>query len=174
MMKHQTVKDIKRSYRSILLLSVSFILLGLVVSLLFVINPTPKYEDMTETTVRIDSVRYISSYRGGGHYELKTTDGIFYHLSGDFHVSELEALPKGTEIQIKWYEKTWLFEKTLYIEEIIFQNERISTYTNDDREGMIFGFFAGGLCIAMGIGGIFLYRHFVHQEMVKLPKKYRK
>lgn len=174
-MQHSTMDKIKRSYLPILVLSIIGILMGGCISLLFAINPTPDYEDMLETTITVDSIQYISRYRGGGGYVLKTIDGELYNLAGDFHISDLQShLHEGTEIQIKWYSKTWLFQKKLYIEEIKLQNELFSTYTNHDRESMIFGFAAGSLCIGMGIVGILFYRHFVHKEIAKLPKKYRK
>ena len=174
-MRHCSIKDIRRTYLPILFLSVIGILLGSIVSLIFVINPTPAYENMSESTVTVDSIKYISSYRGGGHYELKTTDGEFYNLSGEFTVSDFcDKLPLGTEIQIKWYSKTWFFQKELYIEEIKLQNELICVYTNNDKSAMIFGFLIGGICIAMGIGGIILYLGFVNGEIARLSKKNRK
>ncbi len=174
-MKFKTIREIRRSFLPILLLSIIGILLGLLLPLFFVINPTPEYEDMLETTIKVESINYISSYRGGGYYQLKSADGEFYHLSGSFQADDLrDRISEGTEIQIKWYSKTWLFQKTLYIEEIKLQNEFLSVYSNDDKDALIFGIIAGGLCIAMGSGGIFLYYKWIHEEIAKLPRKHRK
>ena len=174
-MKFKTIREIRRAFLPILLLSIFGILLGLLLPLIFVINPTPEYEDMLDATIKVESIDYISSYRGGGHYELKSADGEIYHLSGDFQIDDLrDRIPEGTEIQIKWYSKTWLFQKTLYIEEIKLQNEFLSVYSNDDRGAFIFGIVAGGVCIAMGSGGIFLYCKWTHEEIDKLSRKHRK
>ena len=172
-MKLQTTKEIRRAFLPILLLSILGILLGLFLPLIFVIHPTPEYEDMFDTTIKVESIDYISSYRGGGYYELKSVDGEFYHLSGNFQIDNLRnRISEGTEIQIKWYSQTWLFQKTLYIEEIKLQNEFLSVYSNDDRGSFIFGIVAGGLCIAMGSGGIFLYYKWTREEFAKLPLKH--
>ena len=174
-MKLKTIREIKRAFLPILLLSIFGILLGFFLPLIFVINPTPEYEDMLNAMIKVESIDYISSYRGGGHYELKSVDGEIYHLSGDFQIDDLrDRIPEGTEIQIKWYSKTWLFQKTLYIEEIKLQNEFLSVYSNDDSGALIFGIVAGGLCIAMGSGGIFLYYKWTHEEIDRLSRKHRK
>ena len=174
-MKFKTTAEIKRAFLPILLLSILGILLGLLLPLFFVINPTPEYEDMLEATIQVESIDYISVYRGGGHYELKSADGELYNLSGDFQIDDLRTqISKGTEIQIKWYSKTWLFQRKLYIEEIKLQNEFLSVYSNDDRGALIFGIVAGCLCIAMGSGGIVLYYKWTHEEIDKLSRKHRK
>ena len=174
-MKFKTTAEIKRAFLPILLLSLLGILLGILLPLLFVINPAPEYEDMLETTIRVESIDYISGYRGGGHYKLKSVDGELYNLSGDFRIDDLRSqISKGTEIQIKWYSKTWLFQKTLYIEEIKLQNKVLSVYSNDDRGALIFGIAAGCLFIAMGSGGSVLYYKWTHEEIEKLSRKHRK
>lgn len=174
-MKLQTIREIRCAFLPMLLLSIIGILLGLFLPLIFVINPTPEYDDMLDATIKVESIDYISSYRGGGHYELKSVDGEFYHLSGDFQIDDLrDRIPEGTEIQIKWYSKTWLFQKMLYIEEIKLQNEFLSVYSNDDRGAFIFGIVASGLCIAMGSIGIFLYCNWTHEKIDKFSQKHRK
>lgn len=173
-MKYPTFKEIRKMYFPVLLLSLILILGGFFTSILFCVNPTPQYDEMQGGIVRVDSVKYVSHYRGGGHYELKTLDGEYYNLSGDLSLNDVRDLPKGAEIKIKWYAKTWLFDEKLYIEEIVYQDEMLSVYTNDDNESMLAGFAIGAIVMALGVGGIFLYRHFMSEEIRKIPPKHRK
>ena len=175
---NSAIADIKRRYFIIIILSAFIVAFGVFAMLKLSFNPTPKYDDLIEATIVVDHIEYKERYgkfTSSWYYELKAANNEYYHLSGDFDITEIyKKLKSGSEIEIKWYSKTWLFEKIQYIEEIRCEDELLSVYTNDDKGAAIAGFVFGGISIVMGICGVIIYRYVVNMELQMLPQKYQK
>ena len=169
-----TAKDIRRMYRIFLIGAVLSLLFGFYVFSIIFLNPTPPYENLNEDTIAVEQVRYHARGRGGGYYGLTSSEGVEYHLSGDFQWGELqEKLVVGTEISIKWYSRDRLMLEKRYVEEIYLDGERLSAYTNDDGADRIFACVGGGALLVMGLAFWLFYRRMVAKEIRNLPKKYR-
>ena len=172
--KRLTGKDIRRFYRIFVVGSILAFAFGTWIILSMSLNPTPSYEDQQESIVTVESIRYYPSGKGVGGYRIKTTDGDIYRLSGDFNAKTLkEKLTSGTVITIKWYQKNFLINNILYIEEIRLNGEILSHYTNNDKSAMVFSWIFGGIMFILGFIGILVYHYHVKEEIKKLPKKYR-
>lgn len=175
---NSAIADIKRRYFIIIILSAFFVAFGVFAMLKLSFNPTPKYDDLIESRIVVDHIEYKERYgkfTSSWYYELKAANNEYYHLSGDFDITEIyKKLKSGSEIEIKWYSKTWLFEKIQYIEEIRCEDELLSVYTNDDKGAAIAGFVFGGISIVMGMCGAIIYRYVVNMELQMLPQKYQK
>ena len=175
---NSAIADIKRTNFIIIILSAFLVAFGVFAMLKLSFNPTPKYDDLIEATIVVDNIEYKKVGYGQGrtaYYELKAANNEYYHLSGDFDITEIyKKLKSGSEIEIKWYSKTLLFEKIQYIEEIRYEDELLSVYTNDDKVAVIVGFTLGGISIVMGMCGVIIYRYEVNMELQMLPQKYQK
>lgn len=64
----------------------------------------PKFEDMLRDTIVVQQVKYVRAARGTGHYELKSTQGIYYYISfrDAFHAMD-EIIDAGTRVEITYY-----------------------------------------------------------------------
>ena len=174
---NSAIADIKRTNFIIIILSAFLVAFGVFAMLKLSFNPTPKYDDLIEATIVVDHIEYKAGFgkTRTAYYELKATNNEYYHLSGDFDIAEINnKLKSGSEIEIKWYSKNWLFEKIQYIEEIRYEDELLSVYTNDDKGAAIAGFVFGGISIVMGMCGVIIYRYVVNMELQMLPQKYQK
>ncbi|MBE6654752.1 MAG: hypothetical protein E7608_04770 [Ruminococcaceae bacterium] len=172
--KYVTGKDIRRNYRIFLIGAVFAFIFGLYIILVITLNPTPAYENLQNDTIVVDNIKYYTGVKGGSYYGLTSTDGIKYHLSGDFSFKILEEkLIYGTEILIKWHNKDKLMFERFYIEEIYLDGEKLSTYTNDDKASNIFAYVGGSAMFILGIAAIIFYHHIVAKEIRNLPKKHR-
>ncbi len=171
---HITRKDIYRNYRVFLIGAALAFIFGLYTILVITLNPTPAYDNLQNDTIVVDHIKYYAGGRGGGYYGLTSTDGIKYHLSGDFNSKNVEEkLLYGTEIMIKWHNKDKLMFERFYVEEIYLDGEKLSTYTNDNKTSNIFAYVGGSAMFILGIAAIIFYRHIVAKEVRNLPKKYR-
>lgn len=170
----KTGKDVKKTFRFLLIGGVLMIVAGVYWALLLLLNPTPPYEELQESRIVVKEVKCVYGFKGSSFHGLKTADGERYHISGDHNWPELqEKLVEGTEITVKWHSKDKLKLEQLFIEEIVLDGEVICTYTENNDVGVILACISLGTMTVIGIGFFIFYRITVKKEIMKLPKKRR-
>lgn len=170
---HITGKDIRRRYRLFPVGAVLAFLMGIYIVLVFTLNLTPPYERLKTDNVTVDNIKKYPA--GKGSYDgLTTSEGVRYHLSGDYRLDELrEKLDKGTVISIKWYSRNRLMMERLYIQEISLDGEILCAYTNDNTAAIVFTCVGSGVMFILGTAALIYYGRSVAGEIQRLPKKYR-
>lgn len=153
-MRRKTNKDILKENIGILILSALFLLLGLALPFLPQLTAV-EYDQLYEKEIIIDSLKWISGYRGaGGHFRITTANGERYNVSGDYTGTELRnGLQSGTKASIKYHENRFLFLK--YAEEVVVDGKCIVQY-NDDQKPHPLIYMVSGFFVLFGILG-FLY-----------------
>ena len=61
--------------------AIGLMLFGGIILALYFTARQPKYEDMLRDTIIVQQVVYARGDRGTGHYELKSTQGIYYNIN---------------------------------------------------------------------------------------------
>ena len=160
-MRRKSDKDVLKENKWLIIVSVLFILLGILLPILPHIVPTVNYDSLQTKEVTISVFKRNNGGRYGVSYDyIRTTDGEKYNISGDYQREQLkELLTEGKVVTIKWYknEPFW----TLLAEEIYVDSERVVTYDNDSpvewKIPLIFGLFVS----VLGLCGLFLFRFFL-------------
>ena len=127
-MKRKTNADIIKENIGIIIMSVFFIIIGIILPFIKPIIEVEYYE-LSEKEITIDSV--VKHFRGA--YTIETTDGERYNISGNYDRSKIrDNLPNGTKAYIK-YHKTNLFFWVTYVEEVVVEGNYIVQYNDDNK-----------------------------------------
>ncbi len=170
-MRRKTDKDILKASAGIILLSVIFILSGIVVMILPYSSFYPEYSSLQTKEVKISEFEVrreyslVILYRSARleKYDvayIHTTDGETYSIGGKHDKEQLkEVLTDGKTVTIKWSKVLKVPVSELIIEEIYLDGEKIVTYDNDlvrEESKDIWKFAIWP--IALGIGGLLYVR----------------
>lgn len=155
-MHRMSDKDVLKANALVAVFSVLSILVGIFLPFLPVLLPAAEYDALMDKQIVIQSVEWVSQYKGSSYYLLTAADGEQYNITGDYEDAEhLEAcLTGGKAVSIKYYENEIFFTTKKYAEVIIADGETVVFYNNDDDSGEWVIYILAGCCILIGTGGI--------------------
>ena len=88
--------------------AIGFFVMGLMILTLHFTSLQPLYENMLHDVITIQSVHYVATTHGTGHYELKSTQGLWYIIWMQDVVHDLdEKTSQGTQVEILYYTTTF-------------------------------------------------------------------
>lgn len=141
----------KRIWTSIRNISIFLMVFGLVAFILSVASPAPDYKDMTQTTITVQSLKYLIYYRGNGVYVLKTDDDKRFNIAGDFVAEQWQDyLKPGTRAEIRYHHSKVFF--TSYIAEMSVDGNLLVRYADNRKQNFTKILFACSLCELFGLG----------------------
>ncbi len=152
-MRRKTDADIRKENRGILMLSAFFILAGLFIIFLPIIDPPAALDELIEKQVTVADLRRVHQPKGASYDLLTTAEGEKFNLTGDYSRDEVyDALTKGKTITI-YYQKSKLFFRK-YAEIVVADGQEVVRFDNDEPQGevglIIFG------CVTILVGAAFL------------------
>lgn len=143
------MKKVELNYKVYLICG---ILIGVLCILLPHMMPEPAYAELSETTVTAAGFHTQHHYRSSRTYSLVSTEGVEYHIRGDFTISELkDALAPGTEAQIKYYEGLYYFQSAYFIKELSVNGQVLVRYESYQKGNVIGLSLTGLLAIALSL-----------------------
>lgn len=139
-MKKKVKKAKKKVTFGYLIASTIWLLLGFWVLLSVYLNPTPRYDELKETTTTVRYFYVIHHSKTADDPVLLTTDGKKFYISSKYQKKNLrEKFLPGVKVKIKYYERNILFiTKRNLAKEITIGNNVICKYRNTDVANMIF------------------------------------
>ena len=139
-MKKKVKKAQKKVTFGYLIASTIWLLLGFWVLLSVYLNPTPKYDELKETTTTVRYFYVIHHSKTADDPVLLATDGKKFYISSKYQEKKLrEKFLPGVKVKIKYYESNILFiTKRDLAKEITIGNNVICKYRNTDFANMIF------------------------------------
>lgn len=88
--------------------AIALMLFGGIILTLHFTARQPKYEDMLRDTIIVQQVVYVRGARGTGHYELKSTQGIYYNITPRDAVRAMDKIINvGIQVKITYYTTTF-------------------------------------------------------------------
>ena len=160
-MRRKTDKYILKEHSWLIVGSVLLILFGVFCAILPHIVPRADYDSLQTKEVTVAVFKHFyGGFRGASYDYIRTADGEEYNLSGDYRREQLEALlTEGKTVTIKWHKNKPF--KTLLVEELYVDGERVVTYNNDEPVDWKSPLIFGSIFAALGAGGFLLLGAFV-------------
>ena len=141
----------KRIWTSIRNISIFLMAFGLLTLFFGVVSPTPDYEDMTQATITVQSLKYFIYYRGNGVYVLKTDDDKRFNIAGAYNAKQLEEYAKpGTRAEIRYHHSKIFF--TSYIAEMSVDGTLLVRYGDYRKQTLMTFIVASSVCELFGFG----------------------
>lgn len=88
--------------------AIGFMLFGGIILTLHFTARQPKYEEMLSDIIVVQQVKYIDGTRGTGHYELKSTQGLYYNITPRDAIRAMDkVMGADMQVEIRYYTTTF-------------------------------------------------------------------
>ena len=149
-MRRKSDADIYREHRSVIIVGVLFILAGLFIIFVPIIDPPAPLDELIEKQVTVADLRHIHQVKGSDYDLLTTTEGEKFNLTGDYRRDEVyDALTEGKAITI-YYQKSKLFFRK-YAEIVIADEQELVRFDNDEPQGEVGRIIFGCVTVLLGV-----------------------